>query len=156
MSTTELDTTSIAPASVADIAAPPVERRRPRPAARRRGRALTVVIGVVLGAGALITAFPFLWMVASSVKPRSESVAYPPQLLPQQPTFEYYIQLFSELDFGKYLVNTIAVVLIGMVGLIFMAMAGYGFAKFSFRGREPLFFLVLVTMMIPVQVTMIP
>jgi multiple sugar transport system permease protein len=155
MSTTELDTTSIAPAPLADVPAWPAERRRPRPA-RRRGRALTVVIGVVLGLGALITAFPFLWMVASSVKPRSESVAYPPQLLPQQPTFEFYVQLFSELDFGKYLVNTIAVVLIGMVGLIFMAMAGYGFAKFSFRGKEPLFFLVLVTMMIPVQVTMIP
>src|SRR3954454_8066714 len=155
MSTTELDTTFIAPAPLADVPARSVERRPRRPA-RRRGRGLTVVIGVVLGVGALITAFPFLWMVASSVKPRSESVAYPPQLLPQQPTFGFYVQLFSELDFGKYLVNTIAVVLIGMVGLIFMAMAVYGFAKFSFRGKEPLFFLVLVTMMIPVQVTMIP
>src|SRR4051794_7590379 len=156
MSTTELDTKSIAPAPITDLPARPLERRRAHRTAHRRGRALTVVVGVVLGAGALITAFPFLWMVASSVKPRSESVAYPPQLLPQQPTFEFYVQLFSELDFGKYLVNTIAVVLIGMVGLIFMAMAGYGFAKFSFRGKEPLFFLVLVTMMIPVQVTMIP
>ena len=156
MSTTELAEQTVVPGRPRRTAVPPSVMRRPRSSSRRRGRALTVVVGAVLGAGALLTAFPFLWMVASSVKPRSESVAYPPQLLPQQPTFEFYIQLFSELDFGRYLVNTVAVVLIGMVGLIFMAMAGYGFAKFSFRGKEPLFFLVLVTMMIPVQVTMIP
>jgi multiple sugar transport system permease protein len=156
MSTTELaeeTATRVSPPRI------PVRRgveRRPRSRPQRKGRALTVVVGIVLGIGALVTAFPFLWMVASSMKPRSESVAYPPQLLPKAPTFEYYVQLFSELDFGRYLVNTIGVVLIGMVGLLFMAMAGYGFAKFSFRGKEPLFFLVLITMMIPVQVTMIP
>jgi multiple sugar transport system permease protein len=155
MSTTELVEKTMAAAPLPET---PVRMAAPRRVRsdRRRGRSLTVVIGVVLGAGALVTAFPFLWMITSSVKPRSESVAYPPQLLPQQPTFEFYVQLFSELDFGRYLVNTLAVVLIGMVGLIFMAMAGYGFAKFAFRGKEPLFFLVLVTMMIPVQVTMIP
>ncbi|GAA2629562.1 carbohydrate ABC transporter permease [Dactylosporangium fulvum] len=119
-------------------------------------RSLTVVVGAVLGAGALVTAFPFAWMVFGSVKPRSESVAYPPRVLPQHPTTEYFRQLFQELDFGRYLVNTVAVVIIGMAGVVLMAMAGYGFAKFRFPGREPLFFLVLVTMMIPVQVTMIP
>jgi len=122
----------------------------------RSSRVTTVVVGVTLTLGALVTALPFFWMVFSSVKPRSESVAYPPQPLPQQPTVEWFIQLFQELDFGRYLVNTVAIVLISMVGLLLMAMAGYGFAKFDFRGREPLFFLVLVTMMIPVQVTMIP
>jgi multiple sugar transport system permease protein len=156
MSTTELAKETVANTPLPEIPARMPVRRRARSSSQRKGRALTVIVGVVLGAGALITAFPFLWMVASSVKPRSESVAYPPQVLPQAPTFEFYVQLFSELDFGRYLVNTIAVVLIGMVGLIFMAMAGYGFAKFSFRGKEPLFFLVLITMMIPVQVTMIP
>jgi multiple sugar transport system permease protein len=156
MSTTELAKETVANTPLPEIPARMPVGRRARSSSQRKGRALTVIVGVVLGAGALITAFPFLWMVASSVKPRSESVAYPPQVLPQAPTFEFYVQLFSELDFGRYLVNTIAVVLIGMVGLIFMAMAGYGFAKFSFRGKEPLFFLVLITMMIPVQVTMIP
>ena len=156
MSTTELVDTVIPKPPLAD--GPPPARSSARAGASRgrRQKALTVLVGAVLGVGALVTAFPFLWMVASSVKPRSESVAYPPQLLPQEPTFEFFVQLFTELDFGRYLVNTLAVVLIGMVGLLFMAMAGYGFAKFSFRGREPLFFLVLVTMMIPVQVTMIP
>lgn len=130
---------------------------RPRGAAqRRRARTGTIVIGILLAIGAIITAFPFLWMLFASVKPRSESVAYPPHLLPQQPTFEYFLQLFTELDFGRYLLNTLAIVAICMVGLLLMAAAGYGFAKFTFPGRDALFFLVLVTMMIPGQVTMIP
>ena len=87
---------------------------------------------------------------------KRQSIDYPPTILPAQPTLEWYLRLFTELDFGRYLVNTLAVVAIGMVGLLLMAMAGYGFAKFSFRGKEALFFLVLTTMMIPVQVTMIP
>ncbi len=132
---------------------------RMRPGAARRPRKVsvtTIVIGALLAVGAFATAFPFIWMVFASVKPRSESVAYPPALLPQEPTFEYFQQLFVELDFGRYLVNTLAIVVISMAGLLLMAAAGYGFAKFHFPGRDALFFLVLVTMMIPVQVTMIP
>jgi multiple sugar transport system permease protein len=126
--------------------------RRPR----RKVSAATIIIGALLAVGAFATAFPFIWMVFASVKPRSESVAYPPALLPKEPTFEYFQQLFVELDFGRYLVNTLAIVIISMFGLLLMAAAGYGFAKFRFPGRDALFFLVLVTMMIPVQVTMIP
>jgi multiple sugar transport system permease protein len=136
--------------------------RPPRRAARashRPGRQVrpgSIVIGILLGVGALATAFPFVWMVFASVKPRSEAVAYPPRLLPEEPTLEFFVQLFAELDFGRYLANTLAIVAICMVGLLLMAAAGYGFAKFSFPGRDFLFFLVLVTMMIPGQVTMIP
>ena len=124
--------------------------------APRRGHKLTVMIGVALGIGAVVTAFPFIWMIASSVKPQQESLSYPPSIIPAHPTLQYFQQLFTELDFGRYLANTIAVVLIGFVGMLFMAMAGYGFAKFEFRGKKPMFFLVLATMMIPIQVTMIP
>lgn len=124
--------------------------------AANRARGLTLLIAVALGVGALITAFPFFWMLATSVKPQRESIDFPPTILPQQPTLEWYGQLFTELDFGRYLVNTVIVVLIGFVGLLLMAMAGYAFAKFDFRGRRWMFFLVLATMMIPVQVTMIP
>ncbi|MCU1525297.1 MAG: sugar transporter permease [Microbacteriaceae bacterium] len=123
---------------------------------KRRGRGLSVVIGIALAIGAVITAFPFIWMVATSIKPQAESLNYPPTLLPANPTLEYFHKLFVELDFGRYLGNTVIVVLIGGIGLILMAMAGYAFAKFDFRGKQWMFFLVLATMMIPVQVTMIP
>ena len=124
--------------------------------ARSRTRALTVTIGVGLAIGAVITAFPFIWMIASSFKPQSESIDFPPTILPQAPTIEYYVTLFTELDFGRYLLNTVIVVLISYVGLMLMAMAGYAFAKFDFKGKAWMFFLVLATLMIPVQVTMIP
>ena len=124
--------------------------------ARSRSRSLTITIGIGLAIGAVMTAFPFIWMLTSSLKPQSESIDYPPTILPQAPTLEYYQILFTELDFGRYLVNTLIVVLISYVGLMLMAMAGYAFAKFEFRGKKGLFFLVLATLMIPVQVTMIP
>ena len=124
--------------------------------ARSRSRSLTITIGVGLAIGAVMTAFPFIWMLTSSLKPQSESIDYPPTILPQAPTLEYYQILFTELDFGRYLVNTLIVVLISYVGLMLMAMAGYAFAKFEFKGKKGLFFLVLATLMIPVQVTMIP
>jgi multiple sugar transport system permease protein len=124
--------------------------------AAQRRRALTISIGVALGVGAIITAFPFIWMIATSFKPQRESTDFPPTILPAQPTLEWYVRLFTELDFGRYLANTVIVVLIGFVGLLLMAMAGYAFAKFDFRGRRWMFFLVLATMMIPIQVTMIP
>jgi multiple sugar transport system permease protein len=129
---------------------------RPAVTSRAGRRRRPWVAGVVLTLGAVLTAFPFAWMIVSAVKPRSDSVAYPPHVLPSHVTFQYFTQLMRQLDFGRYLVNTLGVVLISMVGLLVMAMAGYGFAKFSFRGKEPIFFLVLTTMMIPVQVTMIP
>ena len=119
-------------------------------------RTLTIVVAIALLAGAAITAFPFLWMLLASFKPQREALDFPPTLLPLAPTIEHYVTLFGELDFGRYLVNTLLVVAISFVGLLIMAMAGYGFAKFDFAGRRWMFFLVLATMMIPVQVTMIP
>jgi len=123
---------------------------------QKPSKRVTIIIGIGLTIGALATAFPFIWMVTSSVKPKQESVSYPPTILTLHPTLTYFKELFTQLDFGRYLLNTIAVVLIGFVGLFFIAMAGYAFAKFEFRGKGFMFFLVLATMMIPVQLTMIP
>lgn len=122
----------------------------------RPGSVSRLSTNVVLLIGALLTSLPFFWMIFSSLKPRSESVAYPPSLLPKNPTLEFFGQLFTQLDFGVYLLNTLIVVAIGFVGMLFMAMAGYAFAKFRFKGRGVMFLTVLATMMIPAQVTMIP
>ncbi len=120
------------------------------------GRRRTVIFGGLLGLGALITSFPFIWMVTTSLKPLSESRAYPPTIVPTTISFDSYVRLFTELDFARYLLNTVIVVAIGFAGMLLVAMAGYGFAKFRFAGRNAMFLLVLATMMIPVQVTMIP
>lgn len=126
-----------------------------RSAVRRR-RSFAVLVGAVLVVGALLTAFPLFWMASGAFKPLSESLDFPPTLLPQNPTLQHFETLFAELDFGRYLINTLAVVAIGGVGVLAMAMAGYAFAKFSFRGKGVMFAMVLATLMIPVQVTMIP
>jgi multiple sugar transport system permease protein len=119
---------------------------------KRRNR----LLGVALLTGALLTAFPFFWMVSSSLKPLTEAVSTPPTILPHQPTFSMYVSLFRDLDFGTYLLNTIVVVAIDSVGVLLMAMAGYAFAKLAFRGKRLMFGLILATLMIPIQVTMIP
>ena len=119
-------------------------------------RRRTVIFGGLLGLGALITSFPFIWMVTTSLKPLGESRAYPPTIVPTTISFDSYVRLFTELDFARYLLNTVIVVAIGFGGMLLVAMAGYGFAKFRFPGRNAMFLLVLATMMIPVQVTMIP
>lgn len=116
----------------------------------------TIIIGIVLSIGALTVAFPFIWMVLAAFKPLSESSAYPPKLFPQHWNTQWFMELFTSMDFGVYLKNTLIVVAISMIGLFLMAMAGYGFAKYDFRGRKVLFFMVLATMMIPAQVSMIP
>lgn len=122
-----------------------------------RGRRVSVpIVGFLLAAGAVLTAFPFFWMLTTSLKPLIEAYNYPPTVLPTAPTLGSYKSLFNDFEFGRYLFNTIVVVLIGFVGMFFMAMAGYAFAKFRFRGKGFLFIVVLSTMMVPIQVTMIP
>jgi multiple sugar transport system permease protein len=106
--------------------------------------------------GALAVSFPFVWMVTTALKPLGESRTVPPTVLPEQPTLDAFIRLFRDLEFGRYLVNTLGVVALSFVGMLLMAMAGYAFAKMRFRGRNVLFFVVLSTLMVPIQVTMIP
>lgn len=121
-----------------------------------RPRAGAFILGPLLAVGALLTAFPFFWMVTTSLKPLAESYTYPPTVLPSTISLASYQRLFGDFGFGRYVVNTLIVVLIGFIGMFLVAMAGYAFAKFRFRGKGFLFVLVLSTMMVPVQVAMIP
>ncbi|MBD7963620.1 carbohydrate ABC transporter permease [Fictibacillus norfolkensis] len=114
------------------------------------------IAGIVLTLGGLLVAIPFIWMILSAFKPESEVLQLTPTLWPETFTTENFIYLFENMNFGVYLRNTIIIVLCSFVGLFFNAMAGYAFAKYKFKGREKLFYLVLATMMIPGQVTMIP
>ncbi|GGE26208.1 sugar ABC transporter permease [Pullulanibacillus camelliae] len=114
------------------------------------------IVTLVLIIGGILVAIPFIWMILSSFKPDAEILEIPPTIIPKHVTFQHYIDLFQQLDFGIYLKNTLILVVFGFVGMFFNAMAGYAFAKFNFRGREKFFYLILATMMIPGQVTMIP
>ncbi|GMO00860.1 carbohydrate ABC transporter permease [Parageobacillus thermoglucosidasius] len=112
--------------------------------------------GIILAAGGLLISIPFIWMILSAFKTESEVMQIPPTLWPNQFTLENFVNLFENMNFALYLKNTLIIVLCSFIGLFLNAMAGYGFAKFQFKGRDKLFYLVLATMMIPGQVTMIP
>lgn len=119
-------------------------------------KAFQWTIGILLTIGGLLMLLPFVWMILSSFKLEAEVKQIPPTLWPQQFTLENFRNLFDNMAFGVYLKNTLIIVLFSFIGLFLNAMAGYGFAKFQFKGRGVLFYLVLATMMIPGQVTMIP
>jgi multiple sugar transport system permease protein len=124
--------------------------------AKKAYRTQQWIAGIVLTLGGLLVAIPFIWMILSAFKPESEVLQLTPTLWPETFTTENFIYLFENMNFGVYLRNTIIIVLCSFVGLFFNAMAGYAFAKYKFKGRDKLFYLVLATMMIPGQVTMIP
>ncbi|AWB45779.1 sugar ABC transporter permease [Paenibacillus sp. CAA11] len=110
----------------------------------------------ILIIGGLLMMIPFIWMLGSSFKPENEFTIIPPTIIPNHPTLQNYKDLFVKMDFLIYLGNTLIIVLFSFVGLFLNALAGYAFAKFDFPGKNKFFYLILATMMIPGQVTMIP
>ncbi|MEK5382790.1 carbohydrate ABC transporter permease [Niallia sp. FSL W8-0635] len=114
------------------------------------------IVGIILTVGGFFMVLPFLWMILSSLKTDAEIMQFPPTIWPQEFTLDNFKELFLAFNFAVYLKNTLIIVLCSFGGLILNAMAGYGFAKYNFKGKNILFYLVLATMMIPGQVTMIP
>ncbi|AQY52121.1 putative sugar ABC transporter permease [Listeria weihenstephanensis FSL R9-0317] len=121
-----------------------------------KSRGAKWLVGIILAVGGFFMILPFIWMVLSSVKTDAEILQIPPTIWPETFTWDNFKMLFTELNFSVYLRNTLVIVLFSFIGLFLNAMAGYGFAKFSFRGKNKMFYMVLATMMIPGQVTMIP
>src|SRR5216683_1499043 len=72
-----------------------------------RRRTSPLVVGAFLAVGAVLTAFPFFWMLTTSLKPLAESYTYPPTVIPSTVTLLSYLRLFRDFDFGRYLVNTL-------------------------------------------------
>lgn len=114
-----------------------------------------VMIALLIIGGVLMM-IPFIWMLGSSFKPENEFTAIPPTIIPHHPILTNYSDLFTKMNFLIYLQNTLIIVICSFVGLFLNAIAGYAFAKFEFPGKNGFFYLILATMMIPGQVTMIP
>src|SRR5574344_804128 len=106
---------------------------------------------------ALSMLLPFLAMLNLSLSQNSEIFKYPPTILIKNITLHNYESVFSQLPITRYFLNSLFVAIITTIGqVIFSALAGYAFAKLKFKGSAFLFFLILVTMMIPPQVNIIP
>lgn len=112
---------------------------------------------IVLTAAAVALVFPFLWMVSGAFKDALEVVKMPPQLLPDKFNFDNFIEIRKYFPIERFLLNSVFVSTVTTIlQLLFCSMAAFVFAKFRFRGREALFMLYLVTLMIPRQVTLVP
>ncbi|MFC4779273.1 carbohydrate ABC transporter permease [Paenibacillus sp. GCM10023252] len=106
---------------------------------------------------AVLSLFPFYWMIVMALKDRKQAFVYPPEWLPTSFIWDNFVRVWNNVDFGMYLANTAFVTVVLVVGqLAFCAMAAYGFARMEFPGRDLIFVLFLGSMMIPQIVTMIP
>lgn len=111
---------------------------------------------IVIG---LIYVFPFIWMVLSSFKLNKDVLAIPIKILPPVWNFKSYYNAFhySDYDFPRYFLNNFIVTIFAVLLCLFLSTtAGYGFAKYKFKGNNILFTIVLSTIMIPFQAIIIP
>lgn len=136
---------------------------RRRPWWRRRPRSLAGRAGLYAGliAGATVMMVPFLWMVATSLKTRAEVFTSPPLSFPSGLHFENYLNMWNafpnDVTFGTFFLNSLKLASLSTAGqLVTCAMAAYAFAVIPFRGRSPLFAILLATLIIPFQVVLVP
>ena len=108
-------------------------------------------------AGALLTLAPLLWMVSASFMTSGEANTFPPRLLPHTPTLQHYVDLFTRMDLARHFFNSVLVAVgATLLSLVVNSMAGYAFAKLRFGGREAVFRVLLIALVIPAQVGMLP
>ena len=120
---------------------------------RRNGRVL-LYAGLV--AGAMIMLFPFLWTVVTSVT-TDGNLAGGPTLVPEDPTLDAYTTMFATLPMWRIMANSLGIALLATIlQLVTGAMAAYGFGRLQFRGKNLVFGLYLATLMVPLQVLIVP
>jgi multiple sugar transport system permease protein len=117
----------------------------------------TTVVYALLCAGAFIVAFPVIWLLLSSFKPQNQIFAYPPALLPSQPTLENFRILLTERPFARWLLNSLIVASsVTVLSVVVHSMAGYALARLEFPGREVVFLAIMATYILPMHAIIIP
>ena len=121
----------------------------------RRLRTFLIYLALILGLG--VTLLPFWYMLNTSFKSQAAIFEYPPHLWPDSWTFNNYIRVLVENNFGRYFLNSV-VAAIGTTSLtlVVSSMMAYAFARLKFPGRETLFSILLLGMMVPPVMLIIP
>lgn len=115
------------------------------------------VLYLIIGILAVAFIVPFIWLVLSSFKTGPDLFRTPFRWLPETWTLENFVQGFTGFPFFLYLKNTLIIIAFSMVGsLLSNSLVAYGFSRIRWKGRNAVFFIVLMTMVLPFQVTMIP
>jgi len=129
--------------------------RYSRPIATRYAWKTVLYLGLI--ASSLLMLVPFYWMLSTSFKLESDVFAYPPEWIPDPATINNYIDIWTRLPFARFVINSVFVALLTTVcSVFFCTLAGYAFSKLRFPGRDKIFFVLLLTLMVPFQVNLIP
>ena len=137
----------------------PVDREIRQPRLSKKGRDLIyrIVIYTVMSAIAFVFMIPIFWMLSTALKGRWEILAWPPAWIPEHPQWQNFGDALTRYPFGRFILNTLILVAANTIGeLVSVPLVAYAFARLRFPGKNPLFLLMLATMMIPSQVKMIP
>lgn len=117
---------------------------------RVRGYAVLLIFAVIF-------LLPFYWMFATALKGDEQLFLLPPAWVPSPAVWENFAQVFREVPFDKFLINSMVLVVWNVVGQVLSCtLVAYGFARLRFPGRDILFFVLLATLMVPRQVTLVP
>ncbi len=118
---------------------------------------VTTITYLALVLGSIVMVFPFLWMILTSSKTVTESMKIPPSIFPAQLILSNFVDAIKSLPFLNMYINTALMILFRVIcAVVFSSMAGYAFAKLQFRGKNILFGIVLMQMMLPSQIFIIP
>ena len=124
---------------------------------RRRFRLPFSPWHLVLVPATLALLFPFVWLIVTSLETPAEALHFPPVLIPHELRFANYSDALNAAPFGRFFLNsTVVAVTTVLCNLVFCSLAGYAFARLRFLGRGALFAVIMATLMVPFQVTMIP
>jgi ABC-type glycerol-3-phosphate transport system permease component len=122
-----------------------------------QNRVTHILSHIILLSGAVVMVLPFIWMISTSFKEPGQTFVYPPQFIPDPITFENYPNMWNALPFANFFFNSVKIASLNTIGqLITCSMAAFAFSVLIFRGRDLLFLLLIATLMIPYQVTLIP
>jgi multiple sugar transport system permease protein len=137
--------------------APPAQHRPIGSSQTSVERFRKTITYVLLIAGTAVFVIPFLWMVTTSLKTSQEVLAYPPKVLPATPRFDNYPAAWTSLPFTTFLINSIIITGLSVIGnLVSCVLPAYAFARLRARSRGALFALMVATMAIPAEVTLVP
>jgi multiple sugar transport system permease protein len=116
-----------------------------------------IVLYSVLILAALLFLFPYIWMGTSTFKSETEISAFPPTLFPQAPTMQSVIDAWEKINLKRFFINSLIVTgIVVPLSVLISAWLGFVWNKYQFRFKEPIFYLILATMMIPAPLLLIP
>ena len=123
----------------------------------RKKLILRGLVYVILITGAVTMLVPFYWMISTSFKPYGETGRFPPTIIPEDPTLQNYITVFTILPFDRFLINTLIVTVSILVGTIFLSsLTGFALSRLRLRGKTIVFYGLLAGLMLPFVILLIP